>query len=219
MSSGSCVRDLSECGVLLEPASVVAKAWDHVERIGRRASFEPKKLLVTGAGPVGLLAALMGKQRGLEVYVLDREREGIKPRLVKALGACYLSDIQEIGAHEETLDLIIECTGAPSLVLEVTRWIGPDGIVCLAGLSTGSRKIEFDVATWNQEVVLENVVIFGSVNANKRHYQLAAEALKNADREWLKQLITCRAPLSEWPKAFQHERDTVKNILIGAPLP
>ena len=63
---------LGIAGVLLEPTSVVAKAWDHTERIGERSrSWQPKTLLVTGAGPVGLLAALMGAQRGLDVHVLD----------------------------------------------------------------------------------------------------------------------------------------------------
>src|SRR4051812_44160257 len=81
-------------GVLLEPASILAKAWDHTERIGRRAEvWKPKTLLVTGAGPVGLLAGLMGVQRGLEVHVLDRNKTGPKPALVKELGATYHSDI------------------------------------------------------------------------------------------------------------------------------
>src|SRR5437870_11393384 len=71
---------LGMLGVLLEPASILAKAWDQTERIGRRAaSWHPRTLLVTGAGPIGLLAALMGRQRGLEVHVLDRVAGGVKP--------------------------------------------------------------------------------------------------------------------------------------------
>ena len=67
-------------GVLLEPASILAKAWDHVERIGGRSkAWRPHTLLVTGAGPIGLLAALMGAQRGLEVHVFDRDWTGLKP--------------------------------------------------------------------------------------------------------------------------------------------
>jgi threonine dehydrogenase-like Zn-dependent dehydrogenase len=51
---------LGEFGVLLEPTSVVAKAWDHVERIGARsAAWSPHTVLVCGAGPIGLLAALL----------------------------------------------------------------------------------------------------------------------------------------------------------------
>src|SRR4051812_39845163 len=75
--------------VLVEPTSVVAKAWEHIERIGRRAHWAPRRALVTGAGPVGLLAALSGRQRGLDVTVLDRVTDGPKPRLARALGAQY----------------------------------------------------------------------------------------------------------------------------------
>jgi threonine dehydrogenase-like Zn-dependent dehydrogenase len=71
---------LARVGVLLEPASVVAKAWEHVERIGARAAWRPARALVTGAGPVGLLAALLGAQRGLEVRVFDRVAGGRSPR-------------------------------------------------------------------------------------------------------------------------------------------
>ena len=54
-------RSLGVLGVLMEPLSIVAKAWDHVERVGQRSrSWQPRVLLVTGAGPIGLLAALMG---------------------------------------------------------------------------------------------------------------------------------------------------------------
>ena len=80
---------LGELAVLLEPTTVVAKAWDHVERIGGRALWRPKTVLVTGAGPIGLLAALLGQQRGLEVHVLDIVEKGAKPDLVRELGATY----------------------------------------------------------------------------------------------------------------------------------
>src|SRR5439155_12801861 len=91
---------LGEHAVLLEPSSVVAKAWDHIERIGRRFhSWEPRRVLVTGAGPIGLLAAMMGTQRDHEVYVLDRTTEGPKPQLVRDPGALSLTG---------TIDTVIE---------------------------------------------------------------------------------------------------------------
>src|SRR6187431_960641 len=76
-------------GVLLETTTVVTKAWEQILVIGRRAFWEPRTVLVTGAGPIGLLAALVGKQHGLEVHVLDRVESGPKPELVRALGATY----------------------------------------------------------------------------------------------------------------------------------
>ena len=77
--------------MLLEPASVVAKAWDHVDRLWRLADAPPRRVLVTGAGPIGLLAALIGMQRRLDVHVYDRNDEGPKPELTRALGATYHS--------------------------------------------------------------------------------------------------------------------------------
>src|SRR5262245_9758718 len=78
-------------GVLLEPATVVSKAWEHTLAVGRRAFWEPRTVLVTGAGPIGLLAALLGKQLGFEVDVLDRIQSGPKRELVRAVGAAYHS--------------------------------------------------------------------------------------------------------------------------------
>src|SRR6478609_2603472 len=49
-------------GVLLEPTTVVSKAWEQVQLVGQRAYWEPRTVLVTGAGPIGLLAALVARQ-------------------------------------------------------------------------------------------------------------------------------------------------------------
>lgn len=72
-------------GVLMEPSSILAKAWERIEQLGRLGRKAPERVLVTGAGPIGLLAAMMGVQRGLEVHVLDRAEAGPKPGLVRDL--------------------------------------------------------------------------------------------------------------------------------------
>src|SRR5205085_1346516 len=145
---------LERVGVLLEPASVLAKAWEHTERIGYRAHWAPRKALVTGAGPVGLLAALMGVQRGLEVHVLDVVTEGPKPALVRDLGAHYhTGPVQEISVEA---DIIIECTGVGKLVFEVMQHNAPAAIVCLTGISSGGRTLGVDAGALNRSVVLEN---------------------------------------------------------------
>jgi threonine dehydrogenase-like Zn-dependent dehydrogenase len=95
---------LGVLGVLLEPASILAKAWDHTERIGRRADvFKPGSVLVTGAGPIGLLGALMGMQRGLDVHVYDHNKVGPKVELTRALGATYHSDVESIARGDPRL--------------------------------------------------------------------------------------------------------------------
>ena len=83
--------ELGELGVLLEPASVLAKAWDQVDYISKRAFFVRGKVLITGAGPIGLMACLLGVQRGYEVHVVDLASAGAKRDLVEALGARYHS--------------------------------------------------------------------------------------------------------------------------------
>jgi threonine dehydrogenase-like Zn-dependent dehydrogenase len=199
---------LGHLGVLLEPASVLAKAWEHVERIGRRAHWAPRRALVTGAGPIGLLAALLAAQRGLETHVLDRVTDGPKPRLVAELGAAYHS-----GAPAEACadaDVVIECTGVGSLVFDVIRCNAPGGIVCLTGISSGGREVALDAADVNRRMVLENDVVFGSVNANRRHYEQAAAALARADRDWLGRLVSRRVPLDRWAEALERRPDDVK---------
>jgi len=197
-------------GVLLEPASVVAKAWEHIERIGRRSrSWQPRVALITGAGPVGLLAALLGAQRGLELHILDRNTRGPKPDLARALGATYHDgDLGKLAP-----DVVIECTGAGEVVLDAMRRTAPQGIVCLAGVSSGGHKLKFDVGDLNRNMVLENDVVFGSVNANRRHYAAAAAALAKADKDWLARLITRKVPLSRWREAFEPRADDVKVAL------
>ena len=201
---------LDKLGVLLEPASVVAKAWEQVGRIGDRNSFwKPHIALVTGAGPVGLLAALLGAQRGLEMHVLDRVNDGLKPELVRALGATYHSG--DLGALKP--DIVIECTGAGAVVLDVVGRVAPDGIVCLAGVSAGGHAVNFDIGGLNRKMVLENGTVFGSVNANRRHYRAAAEALAKADKSWLARLITRRVPLGRWQEAFASHDDDIKVVM------
>lgn len=202
---------LEGVGVLLEPASVLAKAWEHVECIGRRARWEPRRVLVTGAGPIGLLAALMGVQRGLDVHVLDRVTTGPKPDLVKALGATYHTGSAKDACRDA--DIVIECTGVGTVVVEAMECNARNGIVCLTGIAGCGRKLALDAACLNRLMVLENDVVFGSVNANRRHYEKAASALAHADSDWLHRLITRRVPLARWADALERRPDDVKVVI------
>jgi threonine dehydrogenase-like Zn-dependent dehydrogenase len=136
--------ELNELGVLTEPASVLAKAWEQIERISSRACAAHERVLVTGAGPIGLLAALMSVQRGFETHVLDRAEGGIKPELVEALGAGYhTGSIEELCEAAEP-DAIVECTGVAQLVVDAMRFTAPGAVVCLTGVAP-SRTLSVDV--------------------------------------------------------------------------
>lgn len=204
---------LVDVGMLMEPTTVVAKAWEQVERIGARAWFEPQRVLVTGGGPIGQLAALLGTQRGLDVHLLDQVTKGPKPRLVRELGATYHhSDIDALVKRIKP-DVVIEATGVPQLVIGAITGTVPYGITVLTGVSAGGRTLPVDAGLLNRGIVLENDVVVGSVNANLRHYALAAEALGRADLGWLDRLVSRRVPLADFADAFEARDDDVKVVL------
>lgn len=194
--------------VLAEPASVVAKAWRRVDDAAGINCVELRTALVTGAGPIGLLAALLARQRGLEVHVLDRAETGPKPELVAGLGATYHRDLSEC----PPVDVVVECTGAPALVFDVFTRTPPNAVVCLTGVSEHS-DLTVDGGAINREIVLENHVVIGSVNANRRDYETGLQGLERADPAWLDALIRRRVPLARWSEAYERRADDVKTIL------
>ncbi|TDD26947.1 theronine dehydrogenase [Actinomadura sp. KC06] len=204
---------LAEVGVLMEPTTIVAKAWDQIEKVGARGWFEPRRALVTGAGPIGLLAALLGVQRGLDVHVLDQVADGPKPRLVADLGATYHHEGLEEAVAGAKPDIVIEATGVSQLVFGAMANNAAYGIVCLTGVSSAGRHVEVDAGALNRDIVLENDAIIGSVNANLGHYAAAARALAAADLDWLGRLISRRVPLERYEEAFTPHPDDVKVVI------
>jgi len=199
-------------GVLIEPTSIVAKAWDHTERIGRRSrGWAPKTLLVTGAGPIGLLAAMIGAQRGLDVHVLDHNDRGPKRQIVRELGATF-----HLGELADTIikpDIMMECTGAPGVVRDALGCTAAGVVVCLLGVSAPGRDFEIDVGGLNRTLVLDNDVVFGAVNANRQHYEDAVTALQRADQRWLDSLITRRVSIAQWTDALAQQKTDIKVIV------
>lgn len=140
------------------------------------------------------LAALLAQQRGCELHVLDHATSGPKPELVRELGATYHSNSFD-GLRP---DLVIQCTGATPVILEAIERVSSNGLVCLTGVSSGGNEVKLDVGKLNRTMVLENAVVFGTVNANRAHYEGAAAALARADRGWLRRVITRRVALDRW---------------------
>jgi glucose 1-dehydrogenase len=208
-------RGLGSLGVLLEPATVVAKAWEHIAAIGRRTFWDPQTVLVVGAGPIGLLAALIGVQQGALVHVVDRVTSGPKPALVKQLGATYHSG--PVGGLGLQPDIVVECTGVIEPIRQALETVSPGGIVCLTGVGSGGPPATMSTAELATDLVLKNIVVFGSVNANRRHYYRAAKVLAAADRSWLEQLVTRRVRPDQVGQALRREPDDIKVVMEFAP--
>jgi glucose 1-dehydrogenase len=197
---------LGERGVLTEPASVVAKAWEQAERIAARAPRADQPALIVGAGPIGLLAALLGVQRGYQVHVLDQMPDGPKPALATALGATYHHE----PPNDLEPDVILECAGASELIMDLAAMAARGGVICLTGLPAGRRIVPAGLDEFTTGVVLRNIAIFGTVSAARRHYLQAVNALGQADPAWLDGLLTRRVPLASWPDALTHQPNDVK---------
>ncbi|WNV91194.1 glucose 1-dehydrogenase [Umezawaea sp. Da 62-37] len=196
---------LGDLGVLTEPGSVVAKAWDQVLLNCRRAHLVPRTVMITGAGPIGLLAAMLAVQRGLTAHVVDRATSGRKPDLVRGLGATYHSSVDTV----PEVDVAIECTGVAELVWESVRRAA---VTALTGLSGDTGTFAADRIVLD-EIVLHNRAVVGSVNAGLGDYRTAADALAAADRTWLGGLITRRVPLDSFTDALERKPDDVKVVV------
>ncbi len=197
-------------GVLLEPTTVIIKALEQVLAVGQRAFWEPKTLLVTGAGPIGLLAAAVASLSGIEVHVLDRNETGPKPELVRALGATHHSGSVLDLSFEP--DVIVECTGVGSVIAESIQKVGAGGVVCLTGVGAGGTapRATADIAA---AAVLKNNVVVGSVNANKRHWYKANDRLARLDRKWLSRLITRYEKPENFKEALERQPDDIKVVI------
>jgi glucose 1-dehydrogenase len=202
---------LGRLAVLAEPTSVAAKAWEQAERIGGRTAWTPRRALVTGAGPLGLLAAMFGIRRGLEIHVLDVVQTGPKPERVRELGGRYhAGSLDEVAG---AFDVVIECTGVGSLVFHAMEHLAPGGVMVMTGISGARRESEVAVDALNKRLVLNNNAIVGSVNANRRHYEEAVRALADADPAWLDRVVTRWVPLGRWAEALEHREDDVKVVV------
>ena len=191
--------------------TVVTKAWEQVIAVGQRAFWEPRTVLVTGAGPIGLLAAFLGVQHSVEVHVLDRAESGPKPELVRALGANYhTGTVAGVGFEP---DIIIECTGAGQVIADSIRAVGPGGVVCLTGVGSGGRSVGLPIADVAAAAVLKNQLLVGTVNANKRHWYKAGQALARADRAWLAGLITRRERPENFAQALRRKAEDIKVVV------
>ena len=131
---------------------------------------------------------------------------------MQALGGRYhTGDVTEV-AEEIEPDLVVECTGVAELVAGAMQHTAPGAIVCLTGVAP-SRTLSLDVGALNNELVLENDVVFGSVNANRRHFEQAVKSLTDADQDWLRRLITRTVPLDRWPEALAKGDDDIKVVV------
>jgi threonine dehydrogenase-like Zn-dependent dehydrogenase len=196
-------RSLGRLGVLAEPTSICARAVRHALAIGGRQPWEPTRALVLGGGAVGLLSTLLLRLQELEVVVASLEPE--KP-IAEALGAQYVSIDSHALSDLGGFDLVVHAAGDAQLAADALGLLRRSGVACLLGIDGRDQKVELDGRLIGLATVLENRVVFGSVNAHREDWLAGVGALDRARTTWpgaLEELIALRVPLDRFDEAFE----------------
>jgi len=206
-------KGLKHVGVLLEPTTVVEKGIHQAYEIQRRLKvWRPRKAAVMGAGTIGLLATLVLRLRGLDVTTFGRTPAPyLNSDLIGELGARYISTkdvaIADAARQYGPFDLIFEGTGNSSVVFDSMQALGKNGVLVLASVTGGDKKIEIPADRINLEFVLGNKVMVGTVNANREYFEMGVRDIAQAEAEypgWLGKLLTDPVPgLENYRQLFQ----------------
>ncbi len=205
---------IAEVAVLLEPLSIIEKGLKQAEDIQKRLDiWKPKTAAVLGTGNVGLLTVLALRLRGLEVHGFGLQKPDgyMNAELCDAIGATYDStknlsvrdSVEKYGEY----DLIFECTGYSPIIFEAMESLNENGILILASVTGGDRKtdgVESDKI--NQEFVLGNRAMVGTVNANREHFEMGVKDLALSEAMfpgWLSRMMTHKIEgLENYEKVF-----------------
>lgn len=222
--------ELRRVGVLMEPTSVIEKGITQAFEIQRRMKvWRPERAAVLGAGTIGLLATMALRLRGLDVstFGLD-EPPYLNSDLIEALGARYLStkrvSLPDASKEFGPFDLIFEATGFSPLAFEAMGELGKNGVLVLSSVTGGSRTTEVRSDALNLGFVLGNKVMFGTVNANREHFEAGVRDLATCQAHypgWLERLLTHPIHgLEKYEKGFEAlgERGAIKVYVEVAPL-
>ena len=136
------------------------------------------------------------------VFVADAHGE-----LVEQCGARYVSTHENALSELGTFDLVIEAVGNAQLMAGTLGLLRRSGVACLLGIDPRDQTVELDGPVLGVDTILENRVLFGSVNAHRQDWLAAVDDLDQARERWpeaLEQFVTLRVPLDRFPEAFEH---------------
>jgi threonine dehydrogenase-like Zn-dependent dehydrogenase len=178
---------LKHLGVLSEPASVCAKAIDQAFLAQQRLQvWRPKLAFVFGAGQIGLLATMIFRLRGMDVYTIaTKPGPHRKSEIAEAYGAAYVSlkqtSLEELTKKVGRPDIIFEATGNAEACFRAMEILNLNGALIWTSITGGSHKVEVDAARINLEWVLGNKLLVSSVNGNRHHFELGIQALSHGE--------------------------------------
>jgi len=213
-------RSLGRLGVLAEPTSVCERAIRHARMIGGRQPWELERALVVGAGAIGILSTYLLRLAGVEVWTA-----GLEPHvdLVETSSARYVStnDIPLGALRDEVggFDLVISAVPDAQLMGDSLALLRRSGVACLLGIDGRDRPVTIDGPVLGIDAILENRVLFGSVNAHRQDWLAGVAALDRARERWpgaLETFVGLRVPLDRFAEAFDYRGGKATLVLDEA---
>jgi glucose 1-dehydrogenase len=215
---------LRDVAVLVEPLTIAEKSLEQLRVVEQRLPWDGqghRNAVVLGAGPVGLLGAMALRIAGFDVTVYSRSsKHAEKDDIVSAIGAQYIAaethSIDEMAKAVGAIDLVYEAIGASSVAFEVIKHLGPNGVFIFTGVPGRKGPIEVDTDYIMRDVVLNNQVILGSVNAPPHCFQQAIRDLGTFMQKWpdaVRSLITARFPIEQATKPLEPGAGGIKNVI------
>ena len=200
---------------MLDPAAIALHAlWKTGLRTGHR-------VLVVGAGPIGLFAVQWARLAGAsEVVSIDLSAE--KAAMAREAGATTAVQTAE-EARELAgpgFDVVLESAGAPSTADLAASLVGPKGHAVFVGIPHAPVELAKD--TWNRFMRLE-VTLHGAWNSFSApfpgdEWRTAAAKLASGDLRW-EFMITHELPLAALPDMMRTlgERSTFSSKVLFVP--
>jgi threonine dehydrogenase-like Zn-dependent dehydrogenase len=199
---------LGRLGVLAEPTSICERAIRHALTIGNRQPWQLERALVVGAGAIGMISTYLLRLAGVDVWTASLEPTS---DLVTASGAHYVStegtSLDELRKDTGGFDLVVSCVPDAQLMADSLGLLRRSGVACLLGIDGRSQAVSIDGPVLGLDAVLENRVIFGSVNAHRQDWLAAVASLDRARERWPEQLeafVGRRVPLDRFQEAFDY---------------
>ena len=213
--------ELRDIAVLLEPLSVAEKGIGQIFKIQERLPWDPRHALVMGAGSLGLLATLILRDKGIDTYTIaTRDKKSLKARIVESCGGHYVNVKEEplktLPGKYGPFDAVVEATGVGGLAMEAREVVNRDGIVCLLGVYPGRETQSICPDCLNLGLVLNNKLVFGSVNSNRIHFEHGVERMRSIQNKWpglLQRLFTRTVPLDDVAAGLRREPEDIKVIV------
>jgi glucose 1-dehydrogenase len=210
---------LGRLGVLAEPTSICERAVRHALTIGGRQPWQLERALVVGAGAIGMISTYLLRLAGVEVWTASLEPSS---ELVSASGARYVStsDTSLADLRHETggFDLVISAVPDAQVMADSLGLLRRSGVACLLGIDGRAQPLTIDGPVLGLDAVLENRVLFGSVNAHHQDWLAAVDSLDRARERWpeaLEAFVGHRVPLDRFAEAFAYRGVKATLVLDG----